>query len=119
MDLPESSVDFTYDEAGNRVRSLFSDGLDLEFTYDELNRLVDAGGQTSFQYDANGRLVGSGAFTATRTPKGQLEILTLEPGKTIAYAYDSRNLLATVTDWLGGLAGYLMSLRRSFLTPYS
>jgi len=106
IDLPESTVDFTYDEAGNLVRGLYSDGLDLTYTYNELNHLINAGGTATFQYDENGRLQSSGSFSVTRTPNGQIETLTLESGKAVAYTYNSRNFLASVTDWLGGVTTF-------------
>ena len=44
--LPEGSVTFTRDAAGNVTRKQYSDGVDLSYTYDDNNRPVSGAGFT-------------------------------------------------------------------------
>ena len=106
IELPEGTVDYEYDEASNLTRRLYSDGLDLDFTYDQNNRLTGAGGGVLFEYDPNGRIQRSNDFLVARDANGQMVSLTLEPGAVVSYTYNSRNHLESVTDWLGGGATF-------------
>jgi len=101
VDLPAGSLNLSCDGVGNIIRRLYSDGTDLNYTYDAMNRLTGAEGIT-LGYDANGRITSSNGLTVTRDAGGRIATITLAPGKTITYAYDNCNLLAQVADWLGG-----------------
>ena len=118
LDLPASTLTFTYDEAGNLLRRLYSDSTDIQYTYDDNNRLVAANG-ISLAYDANGRVIGSNGLAITRDDVGRIAAITYAPGKTVNYEYNSRGLLARVTDWVGGATEFsydaalqLVSMRR-------
>ncbi len=99
--LPASTLDYTYDGADNITRKLYSDATDLAYTYDNEGRLTGANGLT-LTYDDNGRITNSNGLIVARDAGGRMATLTLTTGKTVTYAYDSRNLLTGVTDWLGG-----------------
>ncbi len=91
----------TYDDTNNVTRRLYSDGTDLAYTYDNNGRLTGADG-VSLAYDDNGRITSSNGIAITRDAGGRISTMTLATGKTVTYAYDNRNLLTSVTDWLGG-----------------
>ncbi|MBI4454710.1 MAG: hypothetical protein HY644_02290 [Acidobacteria bacterium] len=116
--LPLGTLSLAYDAVGLITDLSYSDGTRLEYRYDDNNRLTSGSG-VSLEYDANGRVTASNGIAATRNAVGRIESLTLAPGKTVSYAYDSRNLLSTVTDWTGGVtrfayddAGRLASVSR-------
>jgi RHS repeat-associated protein len=118
VDLPEGDLELTYDDVGNITRRLYSDGTDLNYTFDALNRLTGADG-LALGYDANGRITSSNGLTITRDAGGRIATMTMAPGKTITYTYDSLNRLTEVADWLGGTttfayddAGRLASIAR-------
>lgn len=101
IDLPESTLDITYDANGNIIEKSFSDGNDLTFTYDENDRLLAADG-LSLSYDERGGIINCNGMVMTRDDLGRIASLALAPGKTITYAYNSRGLVSSVTDWVGG-----------------
>src|SRR5207248_408601 len=86
---------------GNLTRSLYSDGIDLTFTYDALNRPVKATGLT-LGYDAAGRIISSNDLRIDRDEAGRISAITYAAGKTVHYNYSERGLLASLVDWLGG-----------------
>ena len=98
-------MDLIYDDTSNVTGMHYSDGTDLNYTYDELNRLTAADGITLF-YDANNRLTGTNGITLTRDGNGRIATMMLAPEKTVTYTYNSRNLLTQVTDWLGGITTF-------------
>ncbi len=99
------SVDFTYDAASRLVRRLYSDGTDLQFTWDAKGRMTSASG-ASFAWDAADRLVASNGIALARDAGGRLVAMTLAPGKTVTIAYDSRDLPVAITDWVGGMTAF-------------
>jgi len=60
----------------------------------------------SITYDQNGLIADSNGLAIVRDAGGRLDRITLAPGKTVTYSYDSRNLLTRVTDWLGDAATF-------------
>ncbi len=115
---PEGTLQISYDGTGNITRQLYSDNTDLQFTYDDNDRLLTGNG-ISLGYDARGDIITSNGITATRDDAGRIATLILAPGKTITYAYNSRGLVSRVSDWAGGSttlsyddAGRLSSLTR-------
>lgn len=103
--LPLGTVAVTYDGQGRPIRKLFSDTTDLVLGFDAENRLTSADG-LAVGYDANGSVISSNGLSMTRDAGGRIEVLTLAPGRTVTYAYDSRNLLSQITDWLGGVTTF-------------
>ena len=98
---PDGSVDYTYDASGNLIRRSYSDGTDLRSTFDVNNRMVSGDG-LSLGYDAAGRLISSNGLTIGRDDAGRIASVTYAAGKTVRYSYDTRGLLTSVTDWIGG-----------------
>jgi len=96
----------TYDAAGNLTRQQYSGGLDLQFTYDDLNRITSAAGIT-LTYNEVGQVVNtqnlSASFGATYDNSGRLETVSYADGLvTVTYQYDERGLLTRVSDSLTG-----------------
>ncbi|QDV24439.1 putative Ig domain-containing protein [Aureliella helgolandensis] len=102
-------ISWEYDDAGNRVREVRSDGEIVEYTYDESNRLVERQGAhvDSYTYNENGSLIQTERDaqqyeTFEWNPLGQLLLYErLEPGNqtTIQYEYDHvGNRIATTVD---------------------
>jgi RHS repeat-associated protein len=81
---PATTLQYTYDANGRRLRMTDSAGGTLNYAYDANQRLIsmtDAGGdQFTFAYDAASRRIGTGRPL----------------GLTTAYAYDEANRLTTV-----------------------
>ncbi len=67
----EGTLDLTYDAKGNVIRRLYSDGLDLSYTYDPIRRLLTAEG-LNLTYDAMGRITDSNGIAVARYPGGRL-----------------------------------------------
>ncbi|QOY91164.1 DUF7948 domain-containing protein [Paludibaculum fermentans] len=99
------SADTTFDAADLPVRRKYSDGTDLQFTYDKNSRLT-AANSMALAYDAEGRITASNGIAVTRDASGRIATITYAAGKTVQYAYDARGLLSTVTDWLGGITSF-------------
>jgi RHS repeat-associated protein len=103
---PETSASLTYDAAGNLIRQLYSAGSvagpDLNFIFDDNNRLLSGPG-FNFTYDANGALTSSNGIAVARDDDGRISSISYSAGKSVKYIYDSRGLLVSVTDWLGGV----------------
>jgi RHS repeat-associated protein len=127
IDLPLSTLDLTYDGIGLITNRSYSDGTNLDYSYDAANRLTSATG-IALGYDAANRLTSSNGIVITRDDGGRIASLELEPGKRVTYSYDRRDLLTSVTDWLGGVmrfayddAGRLISITRpnGVATTYS
>ena len=96
----------SYDQASNPTRRQYSSGLDLQFTYDSLNRLTSAN-DLAFAYDPEGRVtntVSSGVNQgAAYDADGRLTSISCQNGAfTVNYAYDSRDRLTQVGDTLTG-----------------
>src|SRR5207237_1632010 len=90
----------TYDAAGNRTRRLYSDGTDLNFTFDDNNRVTGANG-ASLGYDAAGRITQSNGLAITRDAVGRIASIQY-PAGAVTYTYNSRGLISRVSDWAGG-----------------
>lgn len=92
------TLSLTYDATGNAVRKSFSDGTDLQFTYDANGRLLTGNGLT-LQYDKNGNVTASNGQQIQRDASGRIASITYASGKAITYTYDARDLLTKVKDW--------------------
>jgi YD repeat-containing protein len=96
-----------YDSAGNPIGDLYSDGTDLQYTYDDLNRLSTAN-RISLTRDAEGRVTATDnpgtVFGATRDGAGRLATVTYNNGAfAVTYTYDATTGLPSgVTDSLTG-----------------
>jgi RHS repeat-associated protein len=115
---PAGNATFTYDATGNLVRSLYSDGTDLQFGFDAAGRIT-TGSWLDLAYDDEDRIVSSNGLAITRDAVGRISSITFAPGKTVNYTYDRRGLLVSVTDWVGGSttityddAGQMVSMTR-------
>jgi YD repeat-containing protein len=98
---PLGTVNFTFDAAGNLVRRQYSDGTDLQYTFDKNDRLTAAPG-LALGYDAESQITASNGIQIVRDADGRIASITLAPNKTVKYAYSPVGLLATITDWAGG-----------------
>src|ERR1051326_2206478 len=98
---PTGTETFTYDAAGNLTGNSFSDGTNIQFSYDDDNNLLSGPG-LAFTYDGNGRLTSSNGILIARNGDGRVSSFTFASGKAVTYTYDSRGLVTAVADWLGG-----------------
>lgn len=93
----------TYDTANNVTRLFYSGaGPDLNFSYDNVNRLATAEG-LDFTYDPEGRVTAieqdGDTFAASYDHGGRLASVSYMNGSVVvSYQYDSRNRLTRVTD---------------------
>ena len=118
--FPTGTLDLTYDASGNVTRKQYSDGTDLNYSYDPRNLITTADG-VSIAYDANDRIVGSNGLTTRRDAAGRITRITYAASKAVTFAYECTcGLVSSVTDWLGGVtsfqyddAGRLISIERS------
>lgn len=99
--LPGSTLDITYDAAGNIIQKSYSDGTDLVYSYDDNNRLLTTDG-LAISYDERGDIITCNGLAITRDDLGRVAGITLAPGKAINYIYNNQGLVSRVTDWAGG-----------------
>jgi RHS repeat-associated protein len=115
----------SYNEAGSLTRRQFSDGMDLVYTYDALNRMV-AANEIALAYDAEGRVTNTTSSSATfggaYDAGGRLINISYNAGAfSVTYTYDSRDRLIAVSDSLTSTtvnfvydnAGRLIGVNRS------
>ncbi len=105
IDLPLSTLNLTYNGLGLITSLKYSDGTRVDYSYDDNNRLTSANG-IAFGYDDNGRIISGNGITLTRDSGGRIATMTLAPGKTVSYVYDNRNLVTSVSDWVGGITRF-------------
>lgn len=112
------TLDLGFDGNDNLISLSYSDGTGMNFTYDADNRPTAAEG-LALTYDANDAITESNGLSVTRDAGGRIASMTLAPGKIVSYAYDRRNLVTEITDWLGGVtrfsydaAGRLINMER-------
>jgi RHS repeat-associated protein len=104
--LPQGvgTLQLTYDGTGNVTRRLYSDGTDLNFTYDNNGRILTANG-LALEYDSNGKMKKSNGLVITRDNAGRVAAVRMVPTNamtTVTYTYNSRGLVSQVSDWRGG-----------------
>ncbi|HYG11873.1 MAG TPA: RHS repeat-associated core domain-containing protein, partial [Pyrinomonadaceae bacterium] len=96
---PQGTLSYTYDAAGNTLtlRSSNSEGVSINYAYDNLNRLTTVtdnrlGGSTAYAYD----------------PNGNLQSLAYQNQVRTSYTYDALNRLTNLDATLSGttLASY-------------
>ena len=117
--LPEGTLDLTYDAFGNVTRKLYSDGTNLNYSYDQRNLITSTDG-VSITYDANDRIVDSNGLTIARDDAGSVTSIIYAANKEVTYSYDCPcGLISSITDWLGGVttfqyddSGQLVSIQR-------
>ncbi|MEZ5384268.1 MAG: RHS repeat-associated core domain-containing protein [Prosthecobacter sp.] len=97
----------TYDAESHPTGRSFSDGLNLGFTYDALDRLkTTASTPVTLDYDSRGNLttttIHGQTFTALHDSRNRLTTLDYAGQMTVTYTYDARGLVTRVTDSLTG-----------------
>lgn len=95
------SVQLTYNGVGEVTRRLFSDGLDLNYTFDDLGRLTGVNGVT-VAYDPEGRINSCNGIVNSIDSKGRITVMEVAPGKSVTYTYDAMGRVTQVSDWAGG-----------------
>jgi RHS repeat-associated protein len=96
------SVQFSHDSSGLITRRLYSDGTDIQTSYDERGRKT-ATENLSLEWDPVNRPLECNGISMTWEPfTNNVKSVTVAPGKSIAYTYDTEGRLASVTDWTGG-----------------
>jgi RHS repeat-associated protein len=130
MTFPDSmgSVQLTYNGVNDLTRRLYSDGLDLNYTYDAVGRLTGVNG-VDVAYDKEGRISSCNGITNTiDLDTGRLTVMQVAPGKNVTYTYDLMGRVTQVTDWAGGVttlgydgAGQLTNITRpnGLITTYT
>ena len=110
--MPSSSLGFTYSGTGLPVRRLYSDGLDLKYTYNKNGQLTDANG-IALAYDTTGSIVSSNGTGIARDSSGRIASITMGPGLVVTYTYNERGLLSSVRDWTGGGVDFTFDAARA------
>lgn len=105
---PFGTLSYTYDGAGNikTLRSSNANGVSVDYSYDELNRLQTA---------KDNRLVGNQTTTYSYDAVGNLQSYSYPNQITTAYAYNNLNRLTTMTiaNASNNLASYRYTLGAS------
>jgi RHS repeat-associated protein len=105
-ETPEKTevTSYTYDEVGQLVSVIYPDGKTENFTYDSLGnrsrRTVTENGNTvveEYEYDYENKLLKAGNEVFQHDLNGNI-IRRSSPEKSTTYAYDSRDLLTSVTS---------------------
>lgn len=112
---PLGTVTFSYDAAGNLTQRLYSDGTNLQYSYDKNDRVVSAPGLT-LGYDAEARITASNGLTIGRDADGRMTSLAYAPGKTVNYSYNPAGSLASITDWIGGSTTFTYDAAQELVT---
>ena len=99
------TLNIGYDAVGNVTTKSYSDGLTLNYTYDDNNRLLSANG-INLVRDANGRITNSNGIGMLRDTNGRVTSMTLAPSKTVTYSYDANNRVSQISDWVGGMTTF-------------
>lgn len=92
----------TYWPTGEVKRRLFSDGTDLNYTYDNMGALTSAN-NISLTPDNQGEIVASNGLAIGRDSAGRVITINHGGGRIVTYGYDGRNMPTTVTDWVNGV----------------
>ncbi len=95
----------SYDANGNLIRRLYSDGTDLNFSYDAEDRLTGADGLT-LSRDILGRITASDGIAIAYDAGGRITSITYATGKAVTYEYDANDNLVRLSDWLGGVSTF-------------
>ncbi len=95
------SVQIEYDGLNAITRRLYSDGNDLRYEYDRKGQLTNATGVT-LERDHSGLITRCNGIEISRTSQKQINTITYAAGKIVTYAYNKRNQVVTMDDWLGG-----------------
>ncbi|MBE3575695.1 MAG: RHS repeat protein, partial [Firmicutes bacterium] len=115
------TLQYGYDQAGNRTSLTYPDGTHVAFEYDERDQLIRIPGffenqsgprSAGFRYDANGFLTGMSAINGAETTftpdvRGRLLSLTAAvpgvaaPVLSLAYTYTPAGNVASLTDASG------------------
>lgn len=104
MTFPDGmgSVQLTYNGVNELTRRLYSDGLDVNYTYDVVGNLTGVNG-VEVAYDKEGRIISCNGITNTiDLNTGRLSIMQVAPGKNVTYVYDFMDRVTSVSDWAGG-----------------
>src|SRR5690606_19722798 len=88
--------------AGNLLQRSFSDGEIAHYSYDASGFRTQAG-DTSFAYDNRQGIAETNGITFGRDEERRMASVTLAPGRTVTYAYNTRGLLSSVSEWAGGV----------------
>jgi len=95
------SVSYEFDGASRLTRRVYSDGLDIAYTYDVHGRVTGTDG-VALGYDAAGRVTSCNGLAIGRDAAGRVSSVQYGPGMTVQYAYDARGLGVSLTDWSSG-----------------
>jgi len=91
MVKPQSKVQYTYDEAGNRLTMTDDDGT-INYYYDDDNRLVSEGGN-ELKYNEAGDLIQktdeNGTSSYSYDAADRLSQVTVPDGTSVNYSYDA------------------------------
>ena len=94
-------MNVTYDAADNETGWQYSDGTNLQFTYDPLGRLTGAN-SVSITYSDRGQVINTqnppANFGAAYDDGGRVKTITYDGQFTVTYTYDKRDLITKAED---------------------
>ncbi|MEP7353968.1 MAG: SBBP repeat-containing protein [Acidobacteriota bacterium] len=99
--LPLGTVTLTNDANGRITKRAFSDGTNLNISYDARGLISTADGFTVTR-DAAGLPNATNGIAVALDPAGKAKSFTYAAGKAISYSYDAAGRVTGVTDWVGG-----------------
>jgi YD repeat-containing protein len=86
-------VDYTYDDHNRLVRAVWSDGVVRRYAYNTRNQLIgvtEPGRMVSNQFDDAGRVVAHVAYFGPSEPRYELDITYVGEGRAIAETHVTR-----------------------------
>ncbi len=106
-------VNYTYNAYGHITTRAWDSGPTINDAYDALGRLISTDAVT-IGYDSDSRIISANGITTARDAAGRVTEVTVAPGKTVSYSYDSvSGDLVSATDWSGNTTTIEWDSRRN------
>ncbi|MEP7352678.1 MAG: SBBP repeat-containing protein, partial [Acidobacteriota bacterium] len=99
--FPLGSVAITTDANGRITKRAFSDGTNINQSFDARG-LIATADNFSVTRDATGLPTATNGIAVGLDAAGRAKSFTYAAGKTVTYSYDAQGRVSSIADWLGG-----------------